>query len=274
LLPLGAPPRVLQMGRGIHGSRPVERYRLEGLWCVHLYGYAGQLRVGAAAPLAIRPGAASVVPPDTALEHHFGAGRCVHLYAHFAAVPADTAAADAPASALPIPAIQDLGDEFGDIYRSFEQALGYFPTRPRRAAARLWDILWQIAERGASGAATAVTEADRPKRRHPAVEQALQIIELRLAEPLCVADLARQVDLSQNHLTRLFRGEVGSTVVGYVRQRRAERARHLLLYSTLPIKAVAAYSGFEDLQHFNKAVRRLLGRSPRNVRQQQQSRED
>ena len=31
LLPLGAPPRVLQMGRGIHGSRPVERYRLEGV---------------------------------------------------------------------------------------------------------------------------------------------------------------------------------------------------------------------------------------------------
>jgi transcriptional regulator GlxA family with amidase domain len=139
----------------------------------------------------------------------------------------------------------------------------------------LWDLLWQIAERGAVRAAAAAQadEGAAATRHHPAVERALQIIELRLAEPLCVADLARQVDLSQNHLTRLFRGEVGSTVVGYVRQRRVERARHLLLYSTLPIKAVAAYSGFEDLQHFNKAVRRLLGRSPRNVRQQQQFRE-
>jgi transcriptional regulator GlxA family with amidase domain len=55
-------------------------------------------------------------------------------------------------------------------------------------------------------------------------------------------------------------------VVGYIRRLRTERARHLLVNSTLPVKAVAVQVGLPDLQQFNKVIRRELGRSPREVR--------
>jgi transcriptional regulator GlxA family with amidase domain len=64
----------------------------------------------------------------------------------------------------------------------------------------------------------------------------------------------------------LFRAETGYTVVGYIRRRRMERARHLLRESTLSIPAIAASVGVADLQAFNKACRRELGDSPRAVR--------
>jgi AraC family transcriptional regulator len=55
-------------------------------------------------------------------------------------------------------------------------------------------------------------------------------------------------------------------VVGYIRQRRMARARHLLTATTMSIPAIAASIGITDLQAFNKACRRELGRSPRAIR--------
>jgi AraC-like DNA-binding protein len=68
-------------------------------------------------------------------------------------------------------------------------------------------------------------------------------------------------------MTRLFHAAVGKTIVGYVQERRAERARHLLAYTDLPIKTVAAQVGIEDLSRFNKTIRRWCGAPPRRVRE-------
>jgi transcriptional regulator GlxA family with amidase domain len=101
---------------------------------------------------------------------------------------------------------------------------------------------------------------------HPAVRKVKQMIELRLTERLCVADLAREVGLSQNHLTRLFRQATGATISEYIRSLQIERARYLLTHSTLSIKSIAQEVGVQDLHRFNKMVRRNLGAAPRTVR--------
>jgi transcriptional regulator GlxA family with amidase domain len=81
-----------------------------------------------------------------------------------------------------------------------------------------------------------------------------------------VASLAQQLDISHNHLTRLFQAEAKTSVVGYIRQRRMERAQHLLTQTTLPIKVIATQVGMRDLHAFNKTVRREFGVSPRSLR--------
>ena len=43
-LPLSAPPQLRFLSFGTHGDVPRERYRLRGLWCLHLYRYAGEAR--------------------------------------------------------------------------------------------------------------------------------------------------------------------------------------------------------------------------------------
>ncbi len=90
--------------------------------------------------------------------------------------------------------------------------------------------------------------------------------EARLTEPLTVPEIAKAAGVSHNHLTRLFRATTGETVVGYIRSRRMERARHFLRATTLSIPAVAASVGIPDLQAFNKACHRELGASARAVR--------
>jgi AraC family transcriptional regulator len=250
-IPLEMPPTIFQMGVGIHGSMPVENYQLAGLWCLHLYRYVADLYLDDVR-FEIRPHHISVIPPGTRMRYHFF-GRSIHLYAHFA-FPQQGA------SIVSIPAVQDLGIRFDPLYQSIEQAIGYFPTQPRRAEVRLWDILWQLTLPSDS-------EARRPNHIHPDVQQVINLVELRMGQPLRVSDIVHEVGKSQNHLTRLFTAAMGITIGAYIQQRRVQRAQHLLLHSSLPVKTIAREVGIADLHLFNKTVRRVLGVSPRQVRE-------
>ena len=246
-LPLGFPPQIAQTAHAQHGYRAVETFRLPGLWCAHIYEYEAELKVQGQA-MQIRPGYASVIPPDTDLEYHFS-GKSPHIYAHF------TLPAGGRQDIVAIPAMQDLGPDYAALYRAFADIPRWMPTQPRRAAARLWDLLWRFSDQPVTARSPA-----------SAVDEVRELVEIHLAEPLYVSQLARQVGFSQNHLVRLFRAQMGMTVIDYIRRRRVERARHLLQHSTLPVKAIAVEVGIPDLHLFNKVIRQALGKAPRHVR--------
>jgi hypothetical protein len=73
--------------------------------------------------------------------------------------------------------MQNWGNDFTALNRDFEQAVGCFSTQPPRATARLWDILWQLVEYSQAPGTPEM-------RGHPAVAEAMKIIELRLASRL------------------------------------------------------------------------------------------
>lgn len=242
---LGAPPEVVNIGVGVHGTSGLrDVFRLPDLWQLHLYGYSGTLEVGGTS-YAIEPGYVSLVPADTEVVYRYR-GRSEHL-AHL------RPGSEAPVVDLPL--MQDAGAETPVLSSLFRGALEASALSASRVSAEIWAVLWRVAG--------LVSAADRP---HAAVATALAYVESHLAGPIAVPELARAAGVSHNHLTRLFRAETGTTVVGYVRARRMARARHLLTSSTLPIAAVAASVGIPDLQAFNKTCRRELGASPRTLR--------
>jgi len=245
---LGAPPQVADVGLGLHGTTSLrDVFRLPDLWQLHLYRYSAELTVaGAAHP--IRAGYVSLIPPATQVHYRYR-GRSEHLYAHLRL----------PEIGEPrtLPLMQDAGAEMPMLSSLLLQAVAAAPKSRDRAAAEVWAALWRVAE---------LTPPASPGGGHPAVASAIAYIESHLAGPLTVPAVARAAGVSHNHLTRLFHAETGDTVVAYLRRRRLARARHLLRESTLSIPAVAAAVGIGDLQAFNKACRRELGRSPRAVR--------
>jgi AraC family transcriptional regulator len=244
---LGQKPRLRLCGRSVHGQTPVERYHLRGLWCLHLYSYHARVSINGV-ELDIKPGDIGILPPDADLIYWFQ-GSSEHLFAHFEL--------SSSGPICTVPALQETGAEFPHLHRFFEEAVGLSPSQPLRAEVRLWDLLW-----------TTIKNQDSPRRNkdHPAVTDIIRQIELRLHEPLLVETLAREVGLSQNHLTRLFRAATSQTVKGYMSHRRMAKARHLLQKSSTPIKRIAYEVGFENLHAFNKAVRHHFGCSPRALR--------
>lgn len=262
LMPLGQPARVERMGVGVHGASPTERFHIAGLWSLHLYRYSGELHViGQEDTLPIRPGYAGITPPDLDVEYRFREPS-VHLWAHLAIDRH-------PGAATPVtevPAMADLGSSFTSWWAHWNQVLSTWPDR-QPAAAFAWHLLWALADiLHRPNASTDDTDAARARYRHPAVSQALEIVETRLSEPLRVGDIAHEVGLSHNQLTRVFRAATGVTPLAYIRSRRIDQAVHLLTRSTRPIKSIAAEVGIPDLQAFNKAIRAATGRPPRAYR--------
>lgn len=84
----------------------------------------------------------------------------------------------------------------------------------------------------------------------------------RLADDLCLEDLAREVGLSPFHFARAFKRTTGVSPYRFLLERRIERAKDLLAGTRLAIVEVAAACGFDTQTGFTSAFRRLTGTTP------------
>lgn len=94
----------------------------------------------------------------------------------------------------------------------------------------------------------------------------IEVMEDNLSEPLSLVEIADEAGLSRRQIERLFRQEMGRSPARYYLEIRLDRARHLLLQSSLPVVDVAVACGFVSASHFSKCYRELYGRSPQQER--------
>lgn len=87
-----------------------------------------------------------------------------------------------------------------------------------------------------------------------------------LGRPLVLEDLARVAGLNRYYFARLFKKASGESPMRAVSTMRMEAARDLILHTTLPLKSIAAQTGFADEAHMSHTFHRLLGRSPGSLR--------
>jgi transcriptional regulator GlxA family with amidase domain len=83
-----------------------------------------------------------------------------------------------------------------------------------------------------------------------------------LADPLTLEDMARHANMSVRTFTRRFRGEVGSSPLKWLAQRRLSHARLLLESTDLPVARIATACGFGDPVTLRKHFYAYLGLSP------------
>jgi transcriptional regulator GlxA family with amidase domain len=97
---------------------------------------------------------------------------------------------------------------------------------------------------------------------HPAI----QFAEDHLRDRVTVAGMAKAASCSVRHLRRLFREVLGMSPKRWLIERRLQKVAHLLTQTDLPLKAIAAECGFDDLPHFHRLFRRRFGQSPAQFR--------
>jgi len=98
------------------------------------------------------------------------------------------------------------------------------------------------------------------------LKRVLSCIELRLAEPIQVCELAREVHMSPFHFTRMFKLATGHSPHKYLTLQRIERAKELLATSDMPIAAIAAAVGYQTQAHFTGVFSRHAGATPKVYR--------
>ncbi|NVB40962.1 helix-turn-helix transcriptional regulator [Pseudenhygromyxa sp. WMMC2535] len=94
----------------------------------------------------------------------------------------------------------------------------------------------------------------------------LEFIDGRLGEPIGVATLASLVEMGKHHFSRTFRATFGASPSAWLRERRLERARSLLMKTSASIASIAAQSGFADQSHLTRWFARHYGITPAALR--------
>ena len=104
------------------------------------------------------------------------------------------------------------------------------------------------------------------KAEPEAVWRARRHIEEKFREELSLPDVARVVNMSANYFSEKFKEVTGLNFVEYVARTRIEKARNLLQNPNLRISEVAFEVGFQSLSQFNRAFKRIVGKSPSHFR--------
>lgn len=94
----------------------------------------------------------------------------------------------------------------------------------------------------------------------------VEYIEENINRNISLAELAGLLQLSVFHFSRKFRREFGCPPYAYVLQQRLEYAKRQLRRSNVPLKIVAASSGFSDQSHMTRVFRRILNVTPAEYR--------
>lgn len=95
------------------------------------------------------------------------------------------------------------------------------------------------------------------------VLEALQYIAGHYAdEDISITAIAQELNVSEGHLSHVFKKETGSTVINYLTQYRIHRSLELLKDCRRKVYEVAAEVGYRDVTYFGSTFKKLVGMSP------------
>ena len=98
------------------------------------------------------------------------------------------------------------------------------------------------------------------------VAQAQQWLQINLAAPVSMTQLAKQTQLSARTLHRRFKQATGMTPLNYLQSLRIGAAKDLLRHSNLTVGDIAWQQGIQDVSYFSQLFRRHSGMSPLQYR--------
>ena len=94
------------------------------------------------------------------------------------------------------------------------------------------------------------------------LRRAREIMTMRLASDLTIAQVASECRLTPSHFARAFRRSTGVAPQRYLMQLRIAEAKKHLSQQHLPLSDIALMCGFGDQSHFTRVFRQLTGTSP------------
>lgn len=106
----------------------------------------------------------------------------------------------------------------------------------------------------------------RRSQGKPVIAEALAVMQNNLEDVLSTRQIARAIGVSPRHLERCFNSDLNSSPMRIYRDLRLDRARQLLVQTSLPICEVAAACGFSSTSNLSKWYREAHGEPPSKSR--------
>ena len=107
----------------------------------------------------------------------------------------------------------------------------------------------------------------REKDESANIARARQFIEKHQAEPLSLGQVAHAANISRHYFCKMFKKATGMNFIDYLSRVRVEKSKTLLLNPNSRISEAAFACGFQSMTNFNRAFKRIVGRSPTQFRE-------
>lgn len=166
----------------------------------------------------------------------------------------------APPAAVPRSMMSSPMDEVmqGSVLR-FIEAL----SRPLEAALLGPGLLRELYFRVLTGAqGAALREALAMRGQFGRIGRVLRLIHAGYAQPLDVAQLAREAGMSAPSLHSHFRAVTGASPMQYLKSTRLHQARLLMVRQDLTAEAASLAVGYGSASQFSREFKRLFGLTP------------
>ena len=108
----------------------------------------------------------------------------------------------------------------------------------------------------------AVQDAQHMSQYPPVIRDVLSFISINYTQDIFLQELADMNHVSEEHLSRLFKKELGVTLTTYIGDLRTKKAAELLKTSKLSIAEIAMYVGYSDSNYFVKVFKKRYGMTP------------
>ncbi|MCM3030447.1 MULTISPECIES: AraC family transcriptional regulator [unclassified Niallia] len=96
--------------------------------------------------------------------------------------------------------------------------------------------------------------------------QILEWIRVNIHEPLNVREVANTFSMNPDHLTRLFKKNIGMSTIRYIHTLKLNKAKELLCTTNKTIKEIAFELRFDDEKYFMKLFKSYEGITPSKFR--------
>lgn len=106
-------------------------------------------------------------------------------------------------------------------------------------------------------------KSEKNKRR---ITNIINYIDLNYQEKLSIEDIAKKFTLSEGHLSKIFRENLGISVKKYITNARIKHVKDDLINTDLPLVDIAIGNGFPTLKSMNKSFKEETGFSPSQFR--------
>lgn len=99
------------------------------------------------------------------------------------------------------------------------------------------------------------------------VTKCMEYVYDHLHEKLMVNDIAKELGLSVQYLSKLFRAETGITLNHYILKKKIDAACQMLKYSNYEAADIANFLAFSSHSHFIQKFREQTGLTPKQYRE-------
>lgn len=107
---------------------------------------------------------------------------------------------------------------------------------------------------------------DMSTKSGSAVNQIKEYIQNNLKEDLTRSNLAKQVFLSEDYISKIFIKEVGMSLPSYITELRMKKAREYLRNSDDSVSEIALKVGYSNFSYFSKSFKDCYGYTPNEYR--------